>query len=217
MIDRSRLQPTVFLLDADPGNLSAMERLLTSEGFTCECFGTAEQFRGRNLHGSPGCLVVDVNLPDADGIDMVDALREEGIEIPVVFLMKQADIPTCVRAMRVGGIDFIAKPFSTTRLVDAVNRGVVIDDQARSENERCQTVLQRLAALTARQRQTLEMIVSGLTTKEIAARFGIGIQTAAKHRARVLRKMRVGTDVELTRLCVASNIDLPPVRASSVW
>ena len=148
-------------------------------------------------------------------MDFVDELRAKGIEIPTIFLMKHADIPTCVRAVRAGCVDFIAKPFSSGRFVDAVKRAIARDEEIRTERERCGSVLKRVAALTARQRQTLDMIVAGLSTKEIASRFGIGIQTAAKHRARVLRKMRVGTDVELTRLCVSSNLELPPVRLSN--
>jgi FixJ family two-component response regulator len=192
-------EPVVYLVDDDPGVLKAVTRLLQAEGFPVQAFSTAAGFLHAHDPALPGCAVVDLRLPDMDGLDLQQALLGAGEERAIVFVSGHADVEQGVRAMKAGAVDFLTKPCDDGALVGAVRHALARD--ARERRERCelQRIRGHLESLTRREHEVLQHVVAGRLNKQIASDLGIAEKTIKVHRARAMEKMCAGSLAQLVR------------------
>lgn len=199
-------EPNVFVIDDDEEVRRSLVRLLRAAGRPAEGYASAQDFLERAARHEPGCLVADVYLPQVDGLVLVELLRAAGCTLPVIFITGRADVPTTVRAMKSGAVDFLLKPVNEIELLDAIDRALERDrDERRMRAERAEAA-RRLESLTPRERQVFELVVTGLLNKQIAGDLGTTEQTVKVHRARVMQKMGAASLPDLVRL--AAQLDL---------
>jgi FixJ family two-component response regulator len=198
---------TVFVVDDDEEMRAAMQRLLKTVGLQAEAFPSAKDFLKRNLPQGPSCLILDIRLPGMSGLDVQKRLAEAGARIPVIFITAHADVPLAVKAMKSGAVEFLTKPFRGQDLVDAVQQALARDEAMGQERSDVAALEERYGTLTARERQVMALIASGMHTKEVGAVLRMSEITVAVHRGRVMKKMRAGSPAELGR--IAEKLKLP--------
>jgi FixJ family two-component response regulator len=200
---------TVFVIDDDARMRAAMERLLKSIGLRVESFAAPKDFLVRKLPDGPNCLVLDVRLPGMSGLDVPRKLAAAGVQIPVIFITGHGDIPMTVKAMKSGAVEFLTKPFRDQDLVDAIYQALERERETRQQQRVIQELKMRYEMLTAREREVMGLLVSGMMTKQIASRLGTSEITAQVHRGQVMHKMQANSPVELGRM--AERLKLPAV------
>lgn len=199
---------TVYLVDDDPSVRKALTRLLAVLGYRVQSFESAEDFIRRwQREEGPACLVLDVRMPGLTGLDLQQELQNNGAILPVIFITGHGDIPMSVKAMKAGAVDFLPKPIQEQSLVRAVEQALARASQDQQRNGELQDIRRRWDSLTPREREVLELVVSGLLNKQIAYQLGTVEKTIKVHRARVIEKMEVGSLAELVRS--AAVIGLP--------
>jgi len=196
--------PTVFVVDDDSSTRELLAWLMKKEGLAAKVFPDARSFLAAYSPDEPGCLVLDLNLPGMNGLDLQKYLNENGVSLPVIFLSGGADVPKAVRAVREGAIDFVEKPFDYKRVVALVRECIERDARSRSGQQHRRRCAERLAQLTQREREVLDLVVSGRTNKEIAEGLAISIKTVEAHRAHLMEKLGVGSVAELVQTVVAA-------------
>jgi FixJ family two-component response regulator len=192
--------PLIHLVDDDEPLRTALLRLLVASGFEARGYGSAGDFLLTPLPDRPGCVLLDVRMPGPSGLDLQVALHERGILLPVIFLTGHADVPTSVRAMKTGAVDFLSKPVERDVLLEALGRALAMDAAARAERSGAAEIRTRFATLTPREREVFELVVSGRLNKQIAGHLGIAERTVKADRAQVLNKLGVGSAAELGAL-----------------
>jgi FixJ family two-component response regulator len=190
---------TVFLLDDEPGMVKALTRLLKAEGFTVRGFTSAKTFLESYRAESPSCLVLDVEMPELNGLELQERLTHAGILLPIVFLTGHGDIPMSVQAVKAGAADFLTKPVNDANLLRAVRAALQRAADERDIVAEVAMLRQRYASLTPREREVMAHVVSGQLNKQIAGDLGTGEQTIKVHRARVMEKMAVDSLADLVR------------------
>jgi FixJ family two-component response regulator len=195
---------TVYVVDDDASFRKAISRLLRAAGHPVEGFASASEFLGRLPDTGPGCVVADLQMPGLSGLDLQAALRGSGNPLPVLFLTGHGDIPTSVRAMRLGAEDFLTKRAPREALLAAVDRALDRDARERSERERVEAARGRFGALSGREREVLEHVLRGRLNKQIAADLGIHERTVKLHRTAITSKVGVQSVAELTQLWMAA-------------
>jgi FixJ family two-component response regulator len=191
---------TVFVIDDDPDIRAAMQRLLETVGLHAELFAAAQEFLQRKMPEVPSCLVLDLRLPGMSGLEVQRRLIEAGVKIPIIFITAHGDIPTSVRAMKSGAVEFLTKPFRDKDLLDAIEQALQRDERARQRQNEIAVLQQRYRSLTAREREVMGLVVSGMQTKQIASKLGTREITASVHRGHVMHKMQAGSPAELGRM-----------------
>lgn len=199
----------VFVLDDDFRVREALSELLASVGLRAVAFGTAAEYIEFRRPDLPACLILDVDLPDVNGLDLQKRLEGQD-HPPIVFVTGKGDIPSSVRAIKAGAVDFLTKPFGREELLEAVRGAITRDREERLERAELALLEQRYASLTPREREVLPLVVSGLLNKQAAAELGISEITLQIHRGRVMQKMGADSLAELVRMAARLQIPLAP-------
>jgi FixJ family two-component response regulator len=192
--------PTVFVVDDDPSVLELLDRLIRSAGYAVEAFASPTAFLERACHEGPGCIVLDLCMPEIGGLAVQAAFRNAGHVLPIVFMSGHSDVTSAVQALKAGALDFLTKPFNREQLLTAVERAIASDQTARAEHAEHEALRSRFDALTPRERQVCTLVAAGRLNKQIASELGTSEKTIKVHRGRVMRKLDVGSVAELVRL-----------------
>jgi FixJ family two-component response regulator len=201
---------TIFLVDDDAGVLKALSRLLRAKGYDVRSHASPQEFLVHHDAAVPGCAVLDVAMPGLNGLELQRALTDGGSHRPVIFLTGKGDIPTSVRAMKAGAVDFLTKPVSDKDSLEAVARAEAQDAQSRQVHAELASIAAKMATLTPREREVLTHVVAGRLNKQIAFELGTVEKTIKVHRSRVMEKLGVRTIADLVRLAEKAGISGKP-------
>lgn len=194
---------TVYIVDDDQAIRRAMELLMRSVGLDYEIFHSGDDFLASHSDDRAGCLVLDIRMPGLGGLELQDRLNELGSTLPIIFITGHGDVPMAVEAMQKGAVDFIQKPFRDQELLDRIGAALKTDQERRSEREERSAVQSRVEKLTNREREVMDLVVTGKPNKVIAYDLGVSQRTVEIHRARVMEKMEARSLAELVRMQMA--------------
>jgi FixJ family two-component response regulator len=197
---------TVFIVDDDPGVCRAVGRLVRGAGYEVREFNSAHDFLVAHEPEPPGCLLLDLSMPDVDGLQLQRSLVASGCHRPIVFLSANGDVHSTVRAMKAGAVNFLTKPVDEDELMEALAEAVALDARGRAAWETRNTVAGRMATLTPRERQVLEKVVAGRLNKQIAAELGTVEKTIKVHRSRVMQKLHASSLIQLIDIAKLAGI-----------
>ncbi|QIG50014.1 response regulator transcription factor [Nordella sp. HKS 07] len=201
-------EPLIIIVDDDAAVREALSELILSAGFEPAAFGSTREFLDADIPDGPGCLILDVRMPGASGLDLQHHLARHGNPKPIIFLTGHGDIPMTVQAMKAGAVDFLTKPVRDQTLLDAIAAGVERDIQQRARLQVVNEHLSKLALLTPRERQVLREVAAGRLNKQIAFELGISEITVKLHRGNLMRKMQLTSVGELVRAWEALPADV---------
>lgn len=190
----------IYVVDDDEAMRDSMSWLLEGEGYSVACFASGEAFLEARHDAMRGCLVLDVRMPEMSGLELYERLSALGSTLPVIFVTGHGDVPMAVSALQRGACDFIEKPFHNEDILARIQRALAVDAQRSARRERDGAIAERLAQLTQREREVLDLVVAGKLNKQIADQLEISMKTVEAHRARVMDKMGARTLAELVRL-----------------
>jgi FixJ family two-component response regulator len=198
------IEPTVFVVDDDSSTRELLAWLMKRHGLRAELFPDARSFLARYQADAPGVLVLDLNMPGMNGLDLQQYLKDHGVVLPVIFLSGRADVSKAVRAVKEGAIDFIEKPFDYKRVVALIEDCLRRDAEARAARDKRRAYGERIGQLTQREREVMDLVVAGRMNREIAEALAISVKTVEAHRARIMEKVGVSSVAELVQAVVAA-------------
>ncbi len=198
-------QPTVFVVDDDEAMRESLTWLIESVGLNVETYASADEFLKTYYPGRAGCVLLDVRMPGMSGLELQGHLQKQQVTVPVIMITGHGDVPMAVRAMKAGALDFIEKPFNDEQLLESIRYALSVDGERRDEQRFKADVAQRLAQLTPRESEVMEMVTAGKSNKEIANLLKVSAKTVEAHRAKVMEKMAAGSLAELVRLVISSH------------
>jgi FixJ family two-component response regulator len=190
----------VLVIDDDPSMRTAIKELIEAVGLNCQTFSSGQELLEARLPDVPGCLILDVRLPGLSGLHLQKELADRGNHIPIIFITGHGDIPMSVQAMKAGAVEFLTKPFRDQDLLDAIEQATENDRVARRQRMETVELASRHASLTAREREVMQLVVTGLLNKQIALQLGISEKTVNVHRAQVMQKMKADSLADLVRM-----------------
>jgi len=197
----------VYVVDDDETVRRSLARLVRSAGLKVDTFASAQAFLEHKGQNRPSCLVLDVRLPGLSGLDLQAAMGQSQRAMPIIFITGRGNVPMTVRAMKGGAQDFLEKPFDDQELLDGIQRALARSREARAEDAERADIERRLATLTPRERQVLELVVAGLLNKQIAGELGAAEKTIKVHRGRVMKKMQADSVAGLVRMTQKTRVD----------
>ena len=206
------MSETIFIVDDDFDVRDSLQALLESVGHDVRAFDCAKGVLSESDLPSAGCLIADIRMPDMDGLTLQEELRKMQFGIPVIIITGHGDVPLAVRAMKAGAVDFIEKPFDDQLLLDSVKRALASGSESRDQVSLARTAENRIASLTAREREVLEQLVAGRPNKIIAYELDISPRTVEIHRAHVMEKMQARSLSDVVRLALAAGVSTPPAK-----
>ena len=192
--------PIVFIVDDDVSVRSALESLIESAGWVAETFASAQDFLRRPRVAAPSCLVLDVSLPDINGLELQRRVATDRTDMPIIFISGYGNVPMTVRAMKAGAVEFLMKPFKDEVLLDAIRDAIERSVTALREESEAQVLRSRSASLTPREREVMALVVSGLLNKQVGGELGISEITVKAHRGQVMRKMQADSLPDLVAM-----------------
>jgi FixJ family two-component response regulator len=190
-------EPIVYVVDDDVSVCRSVGFLLKAQGFKVETFTRALEFMNFKRPTLPSCLVLDIQLPDINGLDLQELLKQRGIDLPNIFITGHGDISMCVKGMKAGAVDFLTKPFTQRDLLGAVTRAIEQNKSNLKEQARIAQIKKRIEILSPREYEVFRLVALGMLSKQIARKRGTSLQTIKVHRSRVMRKMQAGSLTEL--------------------
>jgi FixJ family two-component response regulator len=193
-------EPRVFIVDDDGAVLDSIAELMTSVGLKPTTFSSAQAFLDAFDPDQPGCLVLDVRMAYMSGTALQESLNALGARIPIVFISGHADVAVAIKTIKAGAVDFVQKPYRDQQLLDSINEALRLDAETRQVSSSSEGLAERLAALTEREREVLDQVVKGLSSKSIARALDISYRTVELHRSHIMQKLRVRSVAELIRL-----------------
>ncbi|KPB55636.1 response regulator transcription factor [Pseudomonas tremae] len=197
--DPQAAEPIIYVIDDDLSVRSSLEDLLASVGLRSLLFGSTREFMEASRPDAPGCLILDIRMPGMSGLDFQEHMARSGIFLPVIFITGHGDIPMSVRAMKAGAVEFLTKPFREQDLLDAIQQGLA-QDRNRRQNDAVESELQRrYLSLNQGEKQVMDLVVSGLLNKQIAARLNVSEITVKVRRGSVMRKMEADSLADLVK------------------
>jgi FixJ family two-component response regulator len=197
---------TTFLVDDDPGVLKALTRMMRIAGYESRGYSSARDFLREHDPSVPGCAIFDLTMPDLDGLELQQHLANQSVDRPIIFLTGNGDIPTSVRAIRAGAVDFLTKPVRRDQLLTAIARAEELDAKTRQTRAAQQSIQSRLGNLTPREREVLGHVIAGRLNKQIAARLGTVEKTVKVHRGRMMAKLGMRSVADLVRFAESAGI-----------
>jgi len=200
---------TVFLIDDDVGTLTALSEFLRAAGYATKTYYSSQAFISGHDVSIPGCTILDLSLPELNGLELQQSLLDQGIDRPLIFISGKTAVPEIVRAMKAGAIDFLIKPVDEAQLLKAIRSAEEWDHTRRNIESRRKIVLQKIAELSEREKEVLALMIAGLQSKAIAEKLGIGEKTIKVHRGRIHQKMGVKSLAELVRMTLGKTIGDP--------
>src|SRR5688572_7797169 len=202
--------PSVFIIDDTADVRKSLERLVRSAGLNAETFASAQEFLDRPAYAGTGCVILDVRMPGMNGPDLHERMAQRGMDLAVVYLTGYADVPTSVRAMKKGAVDFLTKPTDDETLLATIGQALARHAEHKAQQRDRTSSAERLARLSSRERDVMECVIAGRLNKQIASDLGISEKTVKAHRGRVMEKVEVRSVAELVRLCEAAGIKPRP-------
>jgi FixJ family two-component response regulator len=199
-MNNAAIRPTIFVIDDEPTVRASIGRLLRSAGLDAQMFSSAQEFLRANRPYVPSCLVLEVHLPDVSGLDLQRELAKENIDLPVIFVTGYGDVPTSVRAMKAGAVEFLTKPYRDQDLLEAIQHAVERHRILRQQHIEGAILQQRYRSLTPREREVFPLVTVGMLNKQIAAQLGTTEKTIKTHRGQVMRKMHATSVADLIRI-----------------
>ncbi len=196
----------VYIIDDNAGVIESLRWLIESVGYKVETFINAKVFLEQFKGDKPGCVVVDVRMPELSGPELQEALLARDIKIPLIFITGHADVPVAVRAMKLGAVDFLTKPTNSQVLLETINKAIRKDIKNRQKQEKNAEIVARERRLSPRERELMRLIVMGKLTKTIADKLNLSLRTVEMHRANIMRKMEVSSQVELTSVVLRNGL-----------
>lgn len=196
----NEISPIVFVIDDEPSVRTSLKRLIGSVGLHVQTFSSAKEFLQAKRSDGPGCLVLDVRLPDLSGLELQQELTNAKVILPIVFITGHGDIPMSVRAMKAGAVEFLTKPFREQDLLEAIHQGIERNRAARLLYADVAYLRQRYSLLTPREREVFRLVASDLPNKQIAGRLGTSEKTVKVHRGKVMHKMKAASLVQLVHM-----------------
>jgi FixJ family two-component response regulator len=205
--------PVVYVIDDDASVCRAIRNLLESVPLAAETYGSPQEFLNAFRQDSPGCLILDVRLPEGSGLDFQTSLINKGVRIPIIFITGHGDVAMSVRAMKAGAVEFLTKPFPQQELLDAICHAIERDRADRERQAELTDIGHRHKSLTRREIEVMKLVVAGMSNKQIASKIGIQQVTVKFHRGKVMAKMRAGSVPDLVRM--AERLDLTGPESTS--
>ena len=206
----ANVTPTVFVVDDDISVRESLELMIRYAGWSPETFATAQDFLARGRSPGPSCLVLDVGLPDLNGLDLQRMVAFERTEMPVIFITGNGDVPMTVRAMKAGAVEFLTKPFEDEALLDAIRQAVERSRSILDHEQTLRLLRERHASLSRREQEVMALVVSGLLNKQVGGELGISEITVKAHRGNVMRKMGAESLADLVNMASRLRIPVAP-------
>jgi FixJ family two-component response regulator len=200
----------VFVVDDDVSVRESLEELIRCAGWQPEAFASAQEFLARPRIPAPSCLVLDVSLPDLNGLDLQDRIAVDRIDMPIIFITAYGDVPMTVRAMKAGAVEFLTKPFGDDVLLSAIQNAIERSRAALGHEEAMRTLRDCHASLTLREREVMALVVSGLLNKQVGGELGISEITVKAHRGQVMRKMKADSFADLVNMATRLRLAAAP-------
>ena len=198
---------TVFIIDDDPSARNGITRLVNAAGLKVVPYASAEEFLESGNQDGPGCIVLDVRMPDMTVPELHEKLSKEDYCMPIIFLSAYTDVPTTVHAMKKGAVDFLAKPVDRDDLLEAINVSLAKDAENRTQRSKNAAIKEHLERLTPREYEVMTYVITGMLNKQIAGEMSISEETIKIHRSRLMHKLEIVSVAELVRLCQKAGIE----------